>query len=387
MKLINDLKKSFNIYVEFEPLINFQKETPKSFFNYDENELTNYLDSYPYFNEDDLVPLDTEGYDFMSLAQYRYKKMFELLPSHLLYNVHGFYVEHFPYLNTYLNVNFGSSVNLLKVDDSYYNLQENKFVSIEDYEIGKFKIIYNHNIYKSLFSTSRDSDGNEIKKYKLVFQFDITQFLDELGSVHKVPIVPLPNYTEEQLQLIPAGYVSLLEHFKEQYFYKGTSEDFYRLLDNRALYNPLGDMYGRTESTYEESPRAKLRYANTATIDEVKLVPFFFGGDSGYRLGSRLWAPDSGVRLITPIVHNFFNPYEWYFFFPVKKGYSIYCYVKTDGELNCSGTLNDLIHEYVVYRYRKPNYQKFEELSNLDDFYDKPTTKKCCLMECFGIIE
>ena len=101
MKLFDDLIHSIDVTVQLEPKINLDFVTDKSFFYFNENELMNYLNSYPHFNSSELVPVDTTGFDFITLEKYRYQKMAEFLPQYLFFNVHGFYIEHLAYLNSF----------------------------------------------------------------------------------------------------------------------------------------------------------------------------------------------------------------------------------------------------------------------------------------------
>ena len=388
MKLFDDLNHSIDVTVQLEPKINLDFVTDKSFFYFNENELMNYLNSYPFYNTADLLPSDTTGFDFITLEKYRYQKMAELLPEYLFFNVHGFYIEHLAYLNSFLNLNFGSYKYLLRVADTYYDLDTKEFVELLYLEAGTYKIIENHRITKELFTSSGfDSNGYEINTYYLKIEFDISQFLDFIGDISSIPVVPMPSYSEEQLQLLPPDYSDLLEKYKHYHMFSNDSKYLNQLIEYYPFKNPLKIQFSKSGFSYLRPVSGFIDFQVFGAVTKIELGDFY-GTDTRYKFElGQLWGSTWNRNLEKQLyTYNFFNPFEWFFIAPDEVSYKAQCRYNIGGELQCKSQPEAYSTKYIVYRFRGFNYDKFEDYSNAinnDGSPNEPTNKKCCLFDIF----
>lgn len=228
-----------------------------------------------------------------------------------------------------------------------------------------------------------DSNGYKMTYYSYYIYLDISQFLDYVGTSNSnLPMISLPNFTDEQYQIMPNSFYNMIHNYNSYYSPIKTGHNLYGdsyIFPHRHIFNNTMGYYGNDYSylgVLEVAPAVSLgdTYESFSDTYDVLIEREFKNIE-----------PDTTFY---QTVYNLFNPYEFFFIVPLTSS-SIF----TQMPKQFGGTQTKLIKQDVTYKIYKfklighsqysqyfdnLNY-KFQLISNDDN---KPKLKKCCLLNC-----
>ena len=342
-----------------------------------EIELNNLLSSYP-FNESDLMPPSDDGifYTPEMLETYRNNKILEIVPFYVFDSLKSWSLDYLLDLSTFLFSNFGDKNYVVKLDNVYYSLKEKKIIDYNEmtyhlYELLKCKIYR----VRQTPNAGKDENGYYYSLHNYFCYLDISQFLDYVGvSKFDLPILQLPNFTDEQFQKMPNSFYNMIYN----------SNSYYSPL--KTGNNKFGDSYIFPNIHVFNDTLGENDYG-TRYLKPIDIAPAVSLGDKYLTV-----TEDEFNNTITSSTHitrlyNAFHPYEFFFIVPLTTKRVFVQAPKQFGGTQTKLKVEDIT--YKIYKYKLNGYSQnsqyfynlnFEFNLGLDDV--KPKTKKCCLLNC-----
>lgn len=342
-----------------------------------EIELNNLLSSYP-FNETDLTPPSDDGifYTPEMLETYRNNKILEIVPPYVFNSLKSWSYDYLSDLAYFLFSNFGDKNYVLNLGNIYYSLKENKKIDYNEmtfhlYELLKCKIYRVRQTPEAV----KDENGYYYSFYNYFCYLDITQFLEYVGlSNSDLPILPLPDFTDEQYQIMPNSFYNMIYNDISNYSPLKTGNNKF----GDSYIFPNIHIFNNTMGEYQKSD---------SYLKMIDFAPATSLGDTFLTVTEQEFINTLTQSPHITRLYNAFHPYEFYFILPIT---SKRIFIEAPKQFG--GTQTKLKSEdirYKIYKFKLNGHSQYSQYFNnlnfnfelsLDD--NKPKIKKCCLLDC-----